>query len=75
MEQRLYGRFTVKSETMIFTARLTKLCTGRFAFETSTLGKRPYELNMNMPLFDSENKAYKWIESQHGKKFKWKRLI
>lgn len=47
----------------IQTARLRLLGIGKYAFETSLFGEKPYELNMNMPLFDTDNQAYKWIEN------------
>ena len=42
-------------------ARVKLLGIGKFAFETSLFGEKPYELNMNMPMFDTEKKANEWI--------------
>lgn len=44
-------------------ARLRIMGIGKYAFETSLFGK-PYELNMNMPMFNTEVEAVVWIEVQ-----------
>lgn len=44
-------------------ARIVRLPIGKYAFETSNLGKSAYELNMNMPIFDTEIEVIKWIEN------------
>ena len=56
-----YGRYS--GETLVNVARLKLLGIGKYAFETSLFNEKPYELNMNMPLFDTEAQAHKWIES------------
>jgi len=59
--ERSYMRYI--GHTLVQKARL-KLCgIGKFAFETSNFGTKPYEPNMNMPLFDTEEEAYNWIEN------------
>jgi len=50
---------------VVQTAKLKLLGIGKYAFETSFLGQ-PYELNMNMPLFDKEHQAITWIKKQAG---------
>ena len=60
-----YARYS--GETLVQTAKIRLLGIGKYAFETSTFGK-PYELNINMPLFNTEAQAYKWIENTG----KWK---
>lgn len=51
-------------------ARITKLFSGKIGFETSLFGTKKYELNINMPLFDTERLAFDWIENQKN----WKRI-
>jgi hypothetical protein len=63
---KIYGRYS--GETLVNVARLKLLGIGKYAFETSLFGEKPYELNMNMPMFDTKADAHKWIE-QTGK---WK---
>jgi hypothetical protein len=60
MENRVYERL-VEGEC-IQTTVLAHLPSGRFAFKTSLFGTKPYELNMNIPFFQTEKKAYDWIE-------------
>jgi hypothetical protein len=60
MQERIFKRFT-ESNKLIMTARLRLLGIGKFAFETSLFGEKPYETNINMPLFDTEEQAYEWI--------------
>lgn len=50
---------------IIQTAKLRLLGIGKFAFETSLFCKQ-YEVNMNMPLFDTEKEARTWIEKLDG---------
>lgn len=59
MEECIYAR-KIDGE-IIQTAVLRLLGTGRYAFETSLFGQK-YVLNMNMPLFDTEQDARQWIE-------------
>ena len=47
---------------VVFTARIYKFLTGRYGFETS-VNEKPFEVNMNMPMFKSENDAINWIEN------------
>lgn len=49
---------------LVQTARLKLLGIGKYAFETSLFGEKPYETNMNMPLFDTEQEAYQWIDNE-----------
>ncbi len=56
-----YGRYS--GETLVNVARLKLLGIGKYAFETSLFNEKPYELNMNMPLFDTEAQAIEWISS------------
>lgn len=43
---------------IIFRARIHRTSTGRYGFETST-NNSPYESNINMPLFQTKEKAIK----------------
>ena len=61
-----YGRHI--GDTLVNVARLRLLGIGKYAFETSLFDEKPYELNMNMPMFDTEADAYKWVETSG----KWK---
>jgi hypothetical protein len=45
------------------TAKVYLLGIGKYAFQTSLFGEKPYEINMNMPMFDTEQAAYDWIEN------------
>jgi hypothetical protein len=63
---KVYGRYS--GETLVNVARLKLLGIGKYAFETSLFNEKPYELNMNMPLFDTEAQAIEWISSSD----KWK---
>ena len=59
---KLYAKFI--NDKCVQTARLRLLGIGKYAFETSLFGEKPWETNINMPLFDTEKAAYKWIENQ-----------
>ena len=61
MKIKVYGRYS--GETLVNVARLKLLGIGKYAFETSLFNEKPYELNMNMPLFDTEAQAIEWISS------------
>ena len=50
-------------EKITLIARLRKDICGRFFFETSENGKE-FELNVNMPMFLTEDEAYKWLEQR-----------
>ena len=54
-----YARYI--GDKLVQTAKIQLLGIGKYAFETSLFGDKPYELNMNMPLFDTEEQASKWI--------------
>lgn len=60
---RTFTRYS--GEHLVQTARLKLTGIGKYAFETSLYspkrGDLPYELNINMPLFDTEKAAYRWI--------------
>ncbi len=43
-------------------ARIVYMLIGKYAFETSLLGTQPFELNINMPMFNTEAEAMQWIE-------------
>ena len=55
-----YARYI--GDKIVQTARIRLLGIGKYAFETSLFGEKPYELNMNMPMFDTEAQADKWIK-------------
>lgn len=59
-----YGRYI--GNKLVNVARLKLLGIGKYAFETSLFNEKPYELNMNMPPFDTEAQAVEWI-SNSGK--------
>lgn len=65
MNSVVFGRF--HETECVQTAKIKRLPSGRCAFETSLFGE-PYEINMNMPLFDNETDAALWISTQE----KWK---
>lgn len=48
---------------LVQTAKIKLLGIGKFSFETSLFGTKPYELNINMPLFNTKEEAHKWIIS------------
>ncbi len=52
-----------KSGKLMQIARIIYLKIGKYAFETSALGKDAYELNINMPMFNTEAEASQWIEN------------
>lgn len=54
-----------KSGKLMQTAKLVKLETGRYSFETSLFGTEPYFPNVNMPIFNSEEEAKSWIENSY----------
>jgi len=62
MGTKIYARFA-EGGKCIQTARIHLLGIGKFAFETSLFGEKPYENNMNMPMFDKIKDAEKWIEN------------
>ena len=47
---------------IVFTARIYKLLTGRYGFETSENGK-PFVINVNMPTFKKIEDAINYIEN------------
>ena len=59
-----YGRHI--GNKLVNVARLKLLGIGKYALETSLFNEKPYEMNMNMPLFDTEAQAIEWI-SNSGK--------
>jgi hypothetical protein len=63
-EMNRYGRYI--GNKLVNVARLKLLGIGKYAFETSLFNEKPYELNMNMPPFDTEAQAVEWI-SNSGK--------
>lgn len=54
---KIYYR-TICNGKIIFRARIYRTSTGRYGFETST-NNSPYESNINMPLFQTKEKAIK----------------
>ena len=64
-EERTYAKYI--NETLVQTAKLKLLGIGKYCFETSLFNESPFELNMNMPMFDTEKQAYSWID----RKPKW----
>ncbi|SHI21956.1 hypothetical protein SAMN02745823_03524 [Sporobacter termitidis DSM 10068] len=54
----------IKYGMVVQTATLHHMPSGRWAFATSLFGEKPYEINMNMPIFDTENEATGWIDKQ-----------
>ena len=62
MENRTYKR-VIPGGRIVNVARLRLLGIGKYAFETSLFGEKPYELNMNMPMFDTAEQAHNWILS------------
>jgi hypothetical protein len=56
-----WKRYRKEHGKCIQTARIRLLGIGKYAFETSLFDK-PWELNINMPLFDTKEEAVVWIE-------------
>ena len=50
-----------RSGVIVNVARLRLLGIGKYAFETSLFGEKPFELNMNIPMFDTAEQAHDWI--------------
>lgn len=48
---------------LVQTARIVQLSTGKYGFETRLLKGR-YELNMNIPLFETNTEALSWMATQ-----------
>lgn len=69
IENRLYAK--KYGEVVVQIAKLRLLGIGKWAFETSIFGEKPFETNMNMPLFNTQEEAYAWIERDG----KWKREV
>ena len=61
MNRKVWRRYNHKTGECIQTARIRLLGIGKYAFETSLFGK-PWEINMNMPLFATEEDAINWIQ-------------
>lgn len=60
-----WARVSKEDAKTIQTAKIHLMGIGKYAFITSLFGE-PWELNMNMPSFDTEAEAVAWIE-QSGK--------
>ena len=54
-----YARYN--GDTLMQTARVKQLVGGKYAIETSLFDEKPYECNMNMPMFASKDSAEKWL--------------
>lgn len=64
--EKIYKKYTKSGRILIQTAKIKKLGIGKYGFETSLQKgniSKPYELNMNMPFFDTENEAEIWIKN------------
>lgn len=62
MDNRMYKR-VILGGRLANVARIRLLGIGKYAFETSLFGEKPYELNANMPMFDTAEQAHNWIVS------------
>jgi hypothetical protein len=58
---KIYARFTEDGKC-IQTAKIHLLGIGKYSFQTSLFGEKPYENNINMPMFDRIKEAENWIE-------------
>lgn len=61
LSTRMYARY-ISSGYCAQTARLYLMGIGKYAFETSLSGTQPWELNINIPSFDTAKQAYNWLE-------------
>lgn len=59
---KIYKKY-FKSGKLKLTARICRLPSGRYGFETSLLGEKPYEININMPYMNTKSEAEIWIEN------------
>ena len=61
MTKKVWRRYNHKTGECIQTARIRLLGIGKYAFETSLFGN-PWEQNVNMPMFATEEDAIGWIQ-------------
>lgn len=61
---KIYKKYN-KNGKLIQTAKIVPLPGGRYSFETSLFGVKPYEINMNMPIMNTESEASQWIENSN----------
>ena len=61
---RIYKKY-FKSGKLMQTAKVVKMITGRYSFETSLFGTEPYVLNINMPILNSKKEAETWIKNSN----------
>ena len=54
---------TLKSGKTVLFGRTTRLLSGKYAVETRTI-KGEFQLNMNIPMFNTENEARDYLLSQ-----------
>lgn len=54
-----------KSGKILLEARIFKICTRKYAFDTRKPGK-DYLINLKMPFFEFEDDAEGWILKQNG---------
>jgi len=59
---KIYARYTEDGKC-IQTAKIKLLGIGKYSFQTSLFGIKPYENNINMPMFNSIKMAVDWIEN------------
>lgn len=59
-DNKIYTRYT-DDGMCIQTAKIKLLGIGKYAFQTSLFGEKPYETNINMPTFDTPKDAETWI--------------
>jgi hypothetical protein len=59
---KLYARIADDGKC-IQTVKIHLLGIGKYSFQTSLFGKKPYENNINMPVFDKKEDAENWIEN------------
>lgn len=57
-----YKRYLSNGE-LVQVAKIVLMGIGKYSFKTSLFGTKPWELNINMPMFDTEEEADKWILS------------
>jgi len=54
-----YARYN--GDVLVQTAKIKRLVSGRYAVATSLFGEKPFECNMNIPLFQSGQDAEKCL--------------
>lgn len=60
---KIYNKYS-RSGKLLQETRIIRLRSGKYGYETRLTKDKNFELNMNMPLFETEIEAINWIENQ-----------